>query len=124
MEKQGRNNKVDNMSEEKIVPIDKGAEDNGKLSIEEQEEVANKLGTEIMLMVRETVKDKGLHPMTASLLMADIAAVFCAPGGHAGVAIYLEALARHCREEAEYQHKSSENTTETEETEETEENSE
>ena len=109
------------MSEEKIVPIDKENEDNGKLSIEEQEDVANKLGTEIMQMVRKTVNDNGLHPMTASLLMADIAAVFCAPGGHAGVAIYLEALARHCREEAEFQHKASENATETEETEETEE---
>ena len=107
------------MSEEKIIPIDKETKDNGELSIEEQEEVANKLGTEIMMMVRGAVNEKGLHPMTASLLMADIAAVFCAPGGHAGVAIYMEALARHCREEAEHQQKVSENATETKEKEET-----
>ena len=112
------------MSEEKIIPIDKENEDNGKISVEEQEEIANKLGAEIMEKVRGTVTDSGLHPLTASLLLADIAAMLCAPGGHAGVAIYMEAMARHCREEAEHQQGDSEKNEKPKETEENEEGSE
>ena len=104
------------MSEEKIIPIEKENEDNGKLSVEEQEEIANKLGAEIMEKVRETVNNNGLHPLTASLLLADIAAMLCAPGGHAGVAIYMEAMARHCRAEAEQQREDSGNEEKPEET--------
>jgi len=112
------------MSEEKIIPIEKENEDNGNLSVEEQEEIANKLGVEIMSKVRGAVNDSGLHPMTASLLLADIAAMLCAPGGHAGVAIYMEAMARYCREEAEQHREDSGNEEKPKETEENEEGSE
>ncbi len=76
---------------------------NSQEDMEHQEKIANDLGTKIIDLARASVREDNLHPIHASLLLADIAAMFCAPGGHAGVAIFCEAMARHCREEAEGQ---------------------
>ena len=89
------------MSEENIVPMEDSSEESENLEL--QEKVANALGTKIIDLVRGSVKDAQLHPRPASLLLADVAAMHCSPGGYAGVAIYLEAMARHCRAEAEHQ---------------------
>ena len=93
------------MSEDKdkVVQMENPDAKNSQEEMEHQEKVANDLGTKIVEQVRASVREDDLHPIHASLLLADIAAMFCAPGGHAGVAIFCEAMARHCREEVEGQ---------------------
>jgi hypothetical protein len=95
------------MSEDKIIPMDDKTEDKTEASdswignnsnIEEQEELANEVGSKIMELLADKI-EKGAHPAAMAMLMADVAATVCIPGGLAGVAIMSGAITRHCKQQ-------------------------
>lgn len=89
------------MSEDKVIPMDKETESDPKMDQKHQEKIAGELGQEICDLIADRIENKGFHPLTATLLIADIAAMFCVNGGSAGIAVLSEALAEKCRDRAE-----------------------
>ena len=89
------------MSEDKVIPIDKGKESDPDMDAKHQEKLAGELGDQICNLIGDHIENKGFHPLTATLLIADIASMFCVNGGNAGIAILAEALAEKCRERAD-----------------------
>tara|TARA_R110000765_G_scaffold385881_1_gene477745 strand:- start:271 stop:606 length:336 start_codon:yes stop_codon:yes gene_type:complete len=85
------------MTEEKIVPMTEGSEDEAKKNIEEQEQKASQLGRDIMGQLEKAMED-GLHPAAGAMLMADLAAAVCVNGEIAGISMITDALSRHIRE--------------------------
>tara|TARA_B100000902_G_C27288821_1_gene905973 strand:+ start:1326 stop:1667 length:342 start_codon:yes stop_codon:yes gene_type:complete len=88
------------MSEDKIIPMDKKTESDPTLEQKNQEKIAGELGQKICDLIGDYIENKGFHPLTATLLVADIAAMYCVHGGNAGIAVLSEALGSKCREMA------------------------
>jgi hypothetical protein len=111
------------MTEEKIVPMTEGSEDEAKKNIEEQEQKASQLGRDIMGQLEKAMED-GLHPAAGAMLMADLAAAVCVNGEIAGISMITDALSRHIRERLDNETKAHEAVGKELEKEETKENTE
>ena len=96
------------MSEDKIVSMDKEKESDPKTDAAHQEKIAGELGQQICDLIGDHIENKNFHPLTATLLIADIASMFCVNGGSAGIAVLAEALAEKCRERADQEAKAHE----------------
>jgi hypothetical protein len=111
------------MTEEKIVPMTEGSEDEAKKNIEEQEQKGSQLGRDIMGQLEKAMED-GLHPAAGAMLMADLAAAVCVNGEIAGISMITDALSRHIRERLDNETKAHEAVGKELEKEETKENTE
>ena len=85
------------MTEEKIIPMTEGSDDEANNNVKEQEDKASQLGRDIMGQLEKAMED-GLHPAAGAMLMADLAAAVCVNGEIAGISMITDALSRHIRE--------------------------
>ena len=63
------------MSEDKIVSMDKEKESDPKTDAAHQEKIAGELGQQICDLIGDHIENKNFHPLTATLLIADIASI-------------------------------------------------